>query len=851
MKEIIYTKEEVTKSTLEYFQGDVLASEIKVKKYLHQDLEGNYLDLNPDFMHKRMSKELARIESKYPNPLSEKVIYSYLKDYSQILAQGSPLSAIGNKYHIQSTSNCFVGSGVTEISDSYGGILQADQEIVQIAKRRGGIGQDISGIRPRGAVTRNAAKTSDGIGVFMERYSNSTNEVAQAGRRGALMLSLSVDHPDSAIFATIKNDKTKVTGANISLRLNNAFLKAVKEDQDYYLRFPVTTKIPENIEQENLPYNELVKKGKVYFKRIKAKELWNTIIHSAWLRAEPGLLFWDNIIDNSPTSVYKNFISTSTNPCAELPLSPYDSCRLFVVNLCYFVKNKFTTDSYFDFNEYLDVVHVAQRLMDDLIDLELEAIDKILEKISNDPEDWSIKKSEFELWQKVRQSCNDGRRTGLGITGLGDVLAMLGVTYGSKQAIDITENIYKHLAKGSYESSIKMASERGAFPAYEYALEKDHKWLNGIIDILDSEYQEMYKQTGRRNIACNTTAPTGTTSMTALLGVFNSVKYFGTTSGIEPLFLIGYDRRTKIMSDSQETPDFIDDLGVKWKSYTVYHTGVNLYNAIKETNAFAFINNPYVGSTSADINWVDSVKLQGQAQKWVDHSISKTVNLPSDATEELIAEVYMTAYESGCKGITVYRDGCRSGVLISNDPKDTPEVLPETHAPKRPKKVKAEIHFSHLDKAKWLMIVGLYGNKPYELFGGIIPDDLNISKNIKEGYLVKVKSGHYDLLDTEDNVLIKDITNTLPNTAYNFHTRFISATLRHGFSVQNLIDLLNHLSDKELGLFTFNKVAIRILKKFIPNGTKAKTNSGCPECGSTTLIYQEGCISCSCGFSKC
>lgn len=1213
--EVVYLESDVKDSTLNYFHGNVLTADTVVRKYLHRNDKNEYLDLNPDHIHQRIARELAKVESKYPNPLSQEVIYSYLKDFSQIIPQGSPISAIGNKYHIQSTSNCFLGGGVDEKSDSYGGIMKADQEIVQIAKRRGGIGQDISGIRPKGAITKNSAKTSDGIGVFMERYSNSTNEVAQSGRRGALMLTCDVAHPDIYTFATIKNDDKKVTGANISIKLSKEFMDCVKSNKDFYLRYPTKSKLPENIEHQNLEYGELTKIGKQYIKKIKAKDLWDTVNHSAWLRAEPGLLFWDTVVDKSPTTPYKDFgfLSVSTNPCfpsseylltdkgyvkfgdlykngmgnivvtdnrisyesdgeiekpenwkidvskvgttnrqassvfltkkdadilevktslgykvkctpdhhiattqgmveakdltldhkvlisipevtesivdklpktilemkslliglgvyngvfdkdsklselrfsgeycfsvrdlvieiiyklqalsnvekveivnqsvietdknkvfsvissnwlsdflsdidfkdvpefvlqnsstdigkyyllglsfnnfvdrhqfsvhemsiksknlsflekvqmvlhsngilsiienfipdeytltnlanycvkfgetigslnldvkildncpfkdnggfadsivsitecpkedvycikepvtrsiivngisarrcGEIVLSPYDSCRLFVVNLCYFVENKFTPKAYFNVDKYLSTVRVAQRLMDDLIDLELDAIDRIIAKVESDPEDWSVKQFEYDLWKRIRVTCENGRRTGLGITGLGDVLAMLNITYGSQESINMTDLIYKNLAKGSYETSIRLASERGSFPVYSYDLEKDHEWLNSIIDILDPEYQEMYKKTGRRNIACNTTAPTGTTSMMSLLGEFDGVKYFGTTSGIEPVFLIGYDRRTKIMTGSTDTPDFVDNLGVKWKTYTVYHSGVELYRQIsKDIN---LVNNPYLGSTSADIDWVNSVKLQGQAQKWVDHSISKTVNVPNNVTQELIANIYMTAYEVGCKGVTVYRDGCRSGVLVETN-KKTVEELPQYDAPKRPEKVKAEIHFSHIDRSKWILIVGLIGDKPYELFGGIIPEELQLSKSIKEGYLVKVKKGHYDLLDNDDKVIIKDICNTLNNTTYNFHTRMVSMTLRHGTPVQYLIDQLNRLADKEIGLYTFNKVVVRVLKKFIPNGFKS-SGVKCVECGSTNLAYQEGCLTClDCGNSKC
>lgn len=629
-----YTREQALESSIEYFNGDELAADIFVKKYALSDGE-KYYERTPDEMHIRLAKEFARIEKKYPNPLTEDEIYDHLKGFKHIVPQGSPMSAIGNNLQVQSTSNCFV---IDSPHDSYGGILLADQELVQIAKRRGGIGFDISKIRPRGERTNNAAKTTDGIGVFMERFSNSTREVAQNGRRGALMQTISIHHPEIRTFVNIKKDLNKVTGANISVRLSDEFMQAVQEDTDVELRWPV----------------ERTKKPKIR-QMVNARELWDEIIQNAHATAEPGLLFWDTALRMTPSDIYadEGFRSIATNPCGEIILSAYDSCRLLLVNLLSFVKNPFTKDAYFDYKHYGKVVQIAQRLMDDMIDLELEKIDKILKKVESDPEPEHVKMAEINLWKKIRKACSTGRRTGLGVTAVGDTLAALGVKYGSDESIDVVEELYKHLALNSYTSSIIMAEERGSFSICDTEKESKHPFIKRILKNLPSGIVKKYKKHGRRNIANTTTAPAGSVSCETQ-----------TTSGIEPSYLLEYTRRRKLMHNEEMDPDFVDSVGDRWVEYKVYHHG---YKKWMEVSGKSDVEeSPYFGATSNDINWVNKIKMQAAAQKWVCHAISNTTNVPESASVETIKEIYMEGWKSGCKGVTVYRDKSRDGVLVQD-----------------------------------------------------------------------------------------------------------------------------------------------------------------------------------------
>ena len=815
---------------VEYFNGDELAANVFLSKYALRDESGNLLEHTPDDMHRRLAREFARIEAKYPNPLSEDQIYGYLKDFKYIIPQGSPMSGIGNDYQIQSISNCFV---IEQPNDSYGGILFADQEQVQIMKRRGGVGMDISTIRPRGMNTSNAAKTTDGIGVFMERFSNSCREVAQGGRRGALMLTIDCRHPEVETFIDIKRDLRKVTGANISIRFTDEFMRAVETDSTFTLRWPV---------EKNPGEAEITK-------AVSAKQVWEKFVDAAWSSAEPGALFWDTVVDQGIVDCYhdEGYRTISTNPCGEIPLSPYDSCRLMVVNLTSFVNNPFSEKPEFDFDEFGKAVYVAQRLMDDLVDLEVECVDRILEKIDKDPEPDHVKKIERDLWHKIRAAGLNGRRTGLGVTGLGDALAALNLKYGSDNSIHMTEVIYSWLAKYSHYSSLVMAQERGAFPVWDYEKEKGHKYLNRVMEATNSLHPDaidMWKKTGRRNIALTTTAPVGSVSMLTQ-----------TTSGIEPAFLLSYKRRKKINVNDGNTPaDFVDELGDKWQEFTVYHHWFKKWmDATGKTNPE---ESPYWGGTANDIDWVKSVEIQAAAQKWIDHSISKTCNLPGDATRETVAQVYMKAWKTGCKGFTVYRDGCRTGVLVADKPKDEPKTV--QHAPKRPKDLQCDIHRANVKNGEstesWMILVGLLEGKPYEIFCGLA-EKVEIPKKAKTGILTK--NGRKDGVTTynlkvpigDDEVVFKDIASIFDNPTQGAFTRTMSLALRHAVPIQYIVEQVQ--KDKASDMFSFSRVTARVLKGYIPDGTKSAGKS-CPECSSTDLIYQEGCITCkSCSYSKC
>ena len=833
---VTYSKEEVQNSTLEYFGGDPLASDVFMK-YALRDIQGNILEKNPDEMHRRMAREFARIESKYPNPMSEDEIYQLFKNFEKVVPQGSPMSGIGNNHQLQSLSNCFV---IQSPEDSYGGILFSDQEQVQIMKRRGGVGFDISTIRPKGMITSNAAKTTDGIGVFMERFSNSCREVAQGGRRGALMLTIHCNHPELETFINIKRDLKKVTGANISIRFTDEFMNAVENDLEFVQRWPIHSSV----------------KDALVTKTVKAKEIWNQFVDSAWASAEPGALFWDTVERNSPADCYEDYKSISTNPCGEIVLSPYDSCRLMVVNLTSFVKDPFTSSSSFDFEDFYQAVFKAQRLMDDLIDLELESIDKIITKIKEDQQPENVKQIELDLWRKIEGAARRGRRTGLGITGLGDCLAALNIRYGSDESVKMTEEIYRYLGIGAHASSLIMAKERGSFPEFDFSKEEKHEYLRKMITSIPSEKIEnaehLWMTSGRRNIALTTTAPVGSVSCLTQ-----------TTSGIEPAFLLSYKRRRKITEgDFESKVDFVDELGDRWQEYTVYH---HWFKKWMDTTGLEDEKlSPYFGGTANDIDWIKSVDIQAAAQQSIDHSISKTCNLPNSATKELVSDVYMRAWKTGCKGFTVYRDGCRNGVLVSTEEKKETKPVksaPNRMSPERPKEISCDIHHAKIKDVdgqyrNWLVIVGLLEGKPYEVFCGV-RENIEIPRKYKQGMLIKngKKEGvsTYNLIvpvGDEENLVFKDIMNIFDNPTQGAFTRTISLALRHGVPVQYVVEQLQ--KDKHSDMFSFSKIIARVLKGYIQNGSKAAGEKSCPSCGSHDLIYQEGCITCaSCGWSKC
>ncbi len=833
-----YTYSQVLEASVEYFSGDEFAAKVFVDKYALQNTSGTYLELTPAEMHRRLAKEFARIEKKYPNPLEEEVIFSLLDHYKYIVPQGSPMSAIGNPYQLQSLSNCFVVQGVhSDKLDSYGGIMLADQELAQIMKRRGGVGLDISGIRPKDVITNNAAKTTDGLGVFMERFSNTCREVAQNGRRGAEMITISINHPEIETFINIKRNLTKVTGANISIRLNDDFMQAVKSDQEYTLRWPVEAS-PE--------------KAKVT-KTIRAKDIWDQIIDSAWTSAEPGLLFWDTVKKKTPSDIYHEFghNSISTNPCGEIVLPAYDACRLLVLNLASYVKNPFTIDAAFDFKKFQQHTIVAQRLMDDIIDLEIECIDRILAKVKADPEPEEVKAVELRLWKKIREMNVSGRRTGLGITALGDALAMLGIKYGAPESIDITRKIYRALAVGSHTSSCIMAKERGAFPIFNYELEKGHEYLRSIFRDCSPETRKLWKSSGRRNIANTTTAPAGSVSSQTR-----------TTSGIEPVYMLSYVRRKKHNpSDKNARVDFVDAMGDQWQEFTVYHYGVKHWMEV--TGETDISKSPYYGATANEIDWVASVDLQAAAQDSIDHSISKTCNIPEEATKELVSQVYMRAWEKGCKGFTVYRDKCRDGVLISkstaasNKTQDgRPMGIELVMAPKRPLELPCDIKKAKIQGEQWTIFVGLLDGKPYEVFGGLskyvdIPNKFKMGKIAKNGKVQDITTYNLIVGEGEDQMMVKDIANVFENANFGAFTRTISLALRHGTPVQYVVEQLQ--KDKHSDVTSFSIVIARVLKHYIKDGTKSTAQRKCPKCGKeNSFAYQEKCLKCmNCDWSKC
>lgn len=835
-----YTFDEAYEASVKYFKGDEMAAKVWVSKYAIKDSFGAIYELNPDDMHRRIAKELARIERKYPNPMNEDQIYELLRDFKYIVPQGGPMTGIGNKFQVASLSNCFV-IGTPGNADSYGGIMKVDEEQVQLMKRRGGVGHDLSHIRPKGSPVLNSALTSTGVVPFMERYSNSTREVAQDGRRGALMLSISIKHPDSEKFIDAKMEAGKITGANVSVKLDDEFMRAAVAERPYVQQYPIDSNNPR------------------YRQEVNAAEIWKKIIHNAWKSAEPGVLFWDTIIRESVPDCYADlgYKTVSTNPCGEIPLCPYDSCRLIALNLYSYVENPFTPQAKFNFELFKKHAHAAQRIMDDIIDLELEKIEAIQDKISADPEDDEIKAVEFNLWQKIRRKTIEGRRTGIGITAEGDMLAALNLVYGSENATDFAVETHRTLAVEAYRSSVNLAKDRGAFPIFNAQREKNNPFINRIKDEDPELYSDMVKY-GRRNIALLTIAPTGTTSLMTQ-----------TTSGIEPVFMPYYKRRRKVNpNDKNVKVSFTDKVGDSWEEFNVFHhkflvwLEVNGYNPAEvmtysdEQVQELVKKSPYYGATSNDVDWVNKVRMQGMIQKWVDHSISVTVNLPESVTEEIVSKVYQTAWESGCKGCTVYREGSREGVLISNK-KEKPEA--EGNFPnKRPQVLECDVIRFKNNHEDWVAFVGLFENRPYEVFTGMTEDDvLPIPKAVTKGKIIKIKDENGSRYDFQ-YVDKYGYTNTIGGLSHMFNKEFwnyaklISGVLRNGMPIPDVVNLVSSLRLDSETINTWKAGVERALRKYIPDGTKAKTGKKCTECGSESLVYQEGCLHCkNCGHSKC
>lgn len=832
-------KEEILKSCIEYFKGDTLAADVWINKYALRDGNKVY-ELNPDEMHRRLAREFAKIEHKYKNPLSEDDIYELLKDFKYIIPQGSPMAGIGNNFQVVSLSNCFV-IGNPANSDSYGGILKIDQEQVQLMKRRGGVGHDLSHIRPKMSPVKNSALTSTGIVPFMERYSNTTKEVAQGGRRGALMLSISIKHPDAEDFIDAKMELNKITGANVSVKIDDEFMRCVVSGKPYKQQFPINSDNPSVI------------------KEIDARELWKKIIHNAWQSAEPGVLFWDTIIRESVPDCYASFgfKTISTNPCGEIPLCAYDSCRLLAINLYSYVKHPFTPEAEFDFELFKQHVQKGQKLMDDLIDLEMEKIERILAKIESDPEPEGIKRTEKELWLNIKMKCLEGRRTGFGITAEGDMLAAMGLTYGTDEATAFAVEVQKTLACSAYRSSALMARDRGAFPIYDYKLEENNPFIQRLRSA-DEELYSLMKQYGRRNIALLTIAPTGSVSICTQ-----------TSSGIEPAFLVSYRRRRKVNpNDSEATISFTDDEGQAWEEYNVLHhkfavwAEINGYNVADLVHKYTdeqlqevIAKSPYNNATANCVNWVNKVKMQGAIQKWVDHSISVTVNIPKETSEEVVDKIYQTAWESGCKGMTIYRDGSRNGVLVSGSSKNN-NTFTETKAPKRPKKLEADIIRFQNDKEKWIAVVGLYEGRPYEIFSGKAASFV-LPNSVEKGWVIRVKEednlpARYDFqfLDNDGyKVTIEGLSRMFKKEYWNY-AKLISGILRHGMPITNVIELISKLTLDTDSINTWKNGIARALKKYVKDGTIVEGEK-CPQCGGK-IIYTSGCKQCSdCGWSKC
>jgi ribonucleoside-diphosphate reductase alpha chain len=852
----IYPLDQVKEAAKEYFHGDTLAADVWANKYALKDSDGNIYELTPDDMHHRIAREIARIEKRYPNPMTEEEIFEVMKDFKYIVPQGSPMTGIGNDFQISSLSNCFV-IGNKGQSDSYGGIMKTDQEQVQLMKRRGGVGHDLSHIRPTGSPVKNCALTSTGVVPFMERFSNSTKEVAQDGRRGALMMTISIKHPDSEAFIDAKMTQGKITNANISVRLSDEFMQCVKDNKPFIQQYPIDSPTPK------------------YTKEVDARALWNKIIHNAWKSAEPGVMFWDTIIRESIPDCYADlgFKTLSTNPCGEIPLCAYDSCRLIAINLYSYVDKPFTTEARFNHQKFSKHVAIAQRMMDDIIDLEIEKIDAILDKINSDPEDLEVKRIELNLWKNIREKCLLGRRTGIGITAEGDMLAALGKRYGTDEAIAFSTEIQKLLAYNAYRSSVNLAEERGKFPMYDAKREENNPFIKRLRALDEDLYQRMCR-VGRRNIAMLTIAPTGTVSICTQ-----------TTSGIEPVFMVAYKRRRKVNANDKDTkPTFIDSVGNAFEEYNVFHhkfltwLEVNGYNVDEVTQyddeklQEIIAKSPYYKATANDIDWVNKVKMQGSMQKWVDHSISVTVNVPKETTEELVSQIYMTAWESGCKGMTIYRDGSRDGVLVAKEEKkeekkaedrkqktedtERPSDIKMSSAPQRPKELECDVVRFQNNYEKWIAFVGKLHDKPYEIFIGNA-DEIFLPPFVEKGLIIKEKNkgeaSRYDFqyLDKGGYPVTIQGLSRMFNKEYWNYAKLISGILRHGMPINYVIELIQNLTVEEENINTWKNGIVRALKKYVPDGMKI-VGKVCPVCGQNSIIYQDGCMLCTqCGHSKC
>lgn len=845
-----YTYNEAFEASKKYFEGDELAARVWATKYALKDSQGNYFELTPDDMHRRIAREIARIERKYKNPMDEQLLFDLMNHFRYLVPQGSPMAGIGNNLQVGSLSNCFV-IGLKGEPDSYGGIIKIDEEQVQLMKRRGGVGHDLSHLRPKGAEVKNSALTSTGLVPFMERYSNSTREVAQDGRRGALMLTVSVKHPDSEAFVDAKMTEGKITGANVSLKIDDAFMQAAIEGKEYTQQYPIHAEKPK------------------YTQNIDATTFWNKIIHNAWQSAEPGVLFWDTIIRESLPDCYADlgFKTVSTNPCGEIPLCPYDSCRLLAINLYSYVENPFTPNAKFNFSKFKEHVMYAQRMMDDIIDLEMEKIETIIAKIEADPETDEVKATELNLWKKIKDKTSQGRRTGVGTTAEGDMIAAMGLTYGTEEATKFSVEVHKTLALAAYRSSVMLASERGAFPVFDYKREVNNPFMNRLKEA-DSELYDLMVKYGRRNIACLTIAPTGTTSILTQ-----------TTSGIEPVFLPVYKRRRKVNANDKEVRvDFVDESGDAFEEYVVYHpkfiTWMNIKgievkdNYTQEQIDEIVAKSPYYKATSNDVDWLNKVKMQGAVQKWVDHSISVTINLPNDVSEDMVNKLYVEAWKSGCKGCTVYRDGSRSGVLISlkNEKKKTTEnAVPSpadengfvTH--KRPIELDADVVRFQNNKEKWIAFIGLIDGKPYEIFTGIADDDEGIfcPKSVSKGKIIKVIDENGQKRYDFQFVNKRGFKTTIEGLSEKFNPEFwnyaklISGVLRYRMPIAQVLKLVGSLELDNQSINTWKVGVERALKKYLPNGEKASGQT-CPNCGQESLVYQEGCLICTnCGTSRC
>lgn len=849
-----YSFDEAYQASLEYFAGDELAARVWVNKYAMKDSFGNIYEKSPEDMHWRIAREVARIERKYPNPMSADEVFALLDHFRYIIPAGSPMTGIGNNYQVASLSNCFV-IGLDGDADSYGGIMRIDEEQVQLMKRRGGVGHDLSQLRPKGSPVNNSALTSTGLVPFMERYSNSTREVAQDGRRGALMLSVSIKHPDSEAFIDAKMTEGKVTGANVSVKLDDEFMQAAIDGKPYVQQFPIDSDAP------------IVKK------EISASKLWEKIVHNAWKSAEPGVLFWDTILRESIPDCYADlgFRTVSTNPCGEIPLCPYDSCRLLAINLYAYVDKPFTKEAKFDYDKFAKHVAMAQRIMDDIVDLELEKIDTILDKIANDPQSDEVKETERHLWEKIKDKSGKGRRTGVGITAEGDMIAALGLRYGTQEATDLSVSVHRTLALSAYRSSVTMAKERGAFAVFCADRERNNPFLLRIKGADEQLYNDIMTY-GRRNIACLTIAPTGTTSLMTQ-----------TTSGIEPVFMPVYKRRRKVNpNDTNVHVDFVDEVGDSFEEYIVYHkkflewmkvNGIDTEKKYTQEEIDALVErSPYYKATANDVDWLMKVKMQGEIQKWVDHSISVTVNLPNDVDEALVNRLYVEAWRSGCKGCTIYRDGSRSGVMISVSKKDkkskkddahTAEMPEVQHIPTvtevRPKELECDVVRFQNNKEKWVAFVGLLDGYPYEIFTGLQDDDEGIvlPKTVTKGKIIKQTnddgSHRYDF-QFENKRGYKTTVEGLSekfNPEYWNYAKLISGVLRYRMPIEHVIKLVGSLQLKSESINTWKIGVERALKKYIADGTQAK-GKVCPVCGQETLVYQEGCLICTnCGASRC